>query len=201
MSVLTIAKNMEEVCGRETDARYVSKRDLGNLLFYAYNKRSTMVLKNLYNIGIESIYSQFLYLQNRRVKPLNTRALHYILSFDTQRNEREVDYSLLVNIMYLIQAECFQEYQCIQFLHMDKPSHYHIHLIINPVNINDLSVCRENIITVGRNLAEWLGIMYNIPLQSFTYRNETGRVVWGNETGAYLYKDKFLKKYNLKPVR
>lgn len=191
---------MEEVCGRETDARYVSKRDLRNLLFYAYNKRSTMVLNHLYNIGIESIYSQFLYLQNRRVKPLSTRALHYILSFDTQGYESEVDYSLLVNIMCLIQNRCFQEYQCVQFLHMDKPSHYHIHLIINPVNIYDLSVCRENIMTVGRNLSEWLGIMYNIPLQSFTYRNEMGSVVWGDETGAYLYKDKFLKNYNLKLV-
>ncbi len=169
------------------------KRDLRNLLYYAYNKRSTMVLNNLYNIGIESVYSQFLYLQNRRVKTLSTRALHYILSFDTQGYEKEVDYPLLVNIMCLIQTGCFQEYQCVQFLHMDKPSHYHIHLIINPVNINDLSVCRENIMTVGRILAEWLGIMYNIPLQSFTYLNELGRLVWGNETGAYLYKDKFLK--------
>lgn len=200
MAVFTIAKNTEESCIYEKECCYHNKKDLRNLLFYGYNKNSKMVVSNLYNIGMESIYSQFLYLQNRRVKPLNTRALHYILSFDTQGYESDIRYKELVNIMEMIPVQCFGEYQCVEFLHTDKPSHYHIHIVVNPVNINTLHVRTETFITTANMLADWLGIIYDIPLQSFTYRNEFGQVVKGNRTGSFLYTDKFMKKYNIKQI-
>lgn len=83
---------------------------------------------------------------------------------------------------------------------MDKPTHYHIHIIINPVNINTLHVCRETFLTVGNTLAEWLGIMYEIPVQGFTYRNGYGHIVRGNETGPFLYMDRFMERYGLKQI-
>ena len=149
---------------------------------------------------MECIYNQFLYLQNRRVKPLNTRALHYILSFDTKGYECNILCKELVNVMNMIPIQCFREYQCVEFLHVDKDTHYHIHIIVNPVNINTLHVCRETFFTIGNTLADWLGVMYDIPLQSFTYRNEDGNIVKGNQTGSFLYMDKFKKKYNLKNI-
>lgn len=102
MAIFTIAKNTEESCVYEKESCYHNKKDLRNLLFYGYNKNRKIVVSNLYNIGMESIYSQFLYLQNRRVKPLNTRALHYILSFDTQGYESDIRCKELVNIMNMI---------------------------------------------------------------------------------------------------
>lgn len=200
MAAFTIAKNVEDACMYERECHYPGKKDLRNLLFYGNNRKSAMVVNNVYDLGMESIYSQFLYLQKRRVKPLNSRALHYILSFDTKGYEWNIKYKELLRIMHMIPIQCFSEYQCVEFLHMDKPTHYHIHIIVNPVNINTLHVCRETFITIGNRLSEWLGIMYDIPVQGFTYRNEYGHIVKGNEIGSYLYMDRFVKRYNLRQM-
>jgi len=200
MAVFTIAKNTEDTCIYGKECCYPNKKDLKNLLFYGYNRSKKTVWMNVYNLGMDSIYSQFLYLQNRRVKPLNTRALHYILSFDTQGYEWDIRYKKLVDIMNMIPMQCFREYQCVEFLHMDKSTHYHIHIIVNPVNINTLHVCRETFISTGNTLAYWLGVMYDIPLQSFTYRDVYGHTVRGNQTGSFLYMDKFMKKYNFRRI-
>lgn len=200
MAVFTIAKNVEDASIYEKECHYPCKKDLRNLLFYGDNRKSAMVVNNVYDLGMESIYSQFLYLQKRRVKPLNSRALHYILSFDTKGYESDIKYKELLNIMHMVPIQCFGGYQCVEFLHMDKPTHHHIHIIVNPVNINTLHVCRETFITVGNRLSEWLGMMYEIPVQGFTYRNDHGHTVKGNETGSYLYMDKFMKRYNLKQM-
>lgn len=200
MAVFTIAKNAEDMCMNEKECRYINKKDLRNLLYYGYNRSKKTVWSNVYNLDMESIYSQFLYLQNRRVKLLTTRALHYILSFDTKGYEGDIGYKKLVGIMGMIPIQCFREYQCVEFLHMDKATHYHIHIIVNPVNINTLQVCKETFITTGNTIADWLGVMYEIPVQGFTYRNEYGHIVRGNQTGSFLYMDKFMKKYNLKYI-
>lgn len=200
MAVFTIAKNVENMCIHKKECCYTHEKDLRNLLFYGYNRSKKTVWSNLYNLGIESIYYQFLYLQKRRVKPLTTRALHYILSFDTQGYEWDIGYKKLVDIMEMIPVQCFREYQCIEFLHMDKSTHFHIHIIVNPVNIHTLHVCRETFITTGNTIADWLGTMYEIPIQGFTYRNSYGHIVRGRETGSFLYMDKFMKKYNIKQI-
>lgn len=200
MAVFKIAENKRDYDINKKICSYPDKEDLWNLLFYADNKKREIATSNLYNIGIESICNQFLYLQNRRVKPLNTRALHYILSFDSKGYERHIDYKMMTSIMCMIPIQCFNEYQCVEFLHTDKPTHYHIHIIVNPVNINTFHVYKDSFIKTGNNLSYWLGLMYDIPVQSFTYRNEYGIIIKGNETGAYLYQDKFKNKYNLRKL-
>lgn len=193
MAVFSIAEDNGKT------AVYPKKRDLRNLLFYGYNHSVSTVMENLYPVVMESvigcIYSQFLYLQWRRVKPLNTRALHYILSFDTQRWEKDIDRCKMTSIMCLLNAELFQEYQHILFLHTDKPTHHHIHIIVNPVNVKTYHVCRDTQKSLGWKIAELLGCMYDIPLQSFSYRDYDGRVKIGNETGIDLYKDKQAKAF------
>ena len=184
-------------------AVYRTEKDLRNLLFYAYNHSSYTIMEKLYPIGegfMECIYHQFLYLQWRRVKSVNTRALHCILSFDTLRWEKDVDQSKMMEIMHFLNSYLFGEYQHILFLHLDKPSHYHIHMIVNPVNINTLHLFRDtwkDIGCIGWQIAELLGEMYNIPLQSFTYRDYDGRIKRGQETGVDLYKDKWVKEIGI----
>ena len=175
---------------------YRTEKDLRNLLFYSYNHSSYTIMENLYSIGegiMECIYNQMMYLQWRRVKSLNTRALHYILSFDTLRWEKDVDQKTMTDIMSFLNEYLFVEYQHMLFLHLDKQSHYHIHMIVNPVNINTLRLCRDTWKGIGWKIAELLGQMYNIPLQCFTYRDYDGIVRFGNETGVDLYKDKWVK--------
>lgn len=182
-------------------AVYRTEKDLRNLLFYAYNHSSYMEMRNLYSIGMEGfmeyIYNQMMYLQWRRVKSLNTRALHYILSFDTQGHEKDVDLSMLRLILHFMNTDLFREYQHILFLHLDKPSHHHIHMIVNPVNINTLRLCRETWEGIGWKIVDLLGGFYNIPLQSFTYRDYDGRMKRGQETGVDLYKDKWVKEIGI----
>ena len=191
---MAIFKIAEEENGKT--AVYRTEKDLRNLLFYAYNHSSYTIMENLYPIGegiMECIYNQMMYLQWRRVKSLNTRALHYILSFDTQRWEKDVDPSTMMEIMRFLNLYLFGEYQNILFLHLDNMSHHHIHMIVNPVNINTLRLCRDTWKGIGWKIAELLGQMYNIPLQCFTYRDYDGIVRFGNETGVDLYKDKWVK--------
>jgi hypothetical protein len=200
MAIFTIAKNTEDACISEKECIYLDEKDLMNLLYYGYDKSKKTTWSNVYNLGMDSIYSQFLYLQKRRLKPLKTRALHYILSFDTKGYEWDIRYKDLINIMNMIPFQCFREYQCVEFLHMDKATHHHIHIIVNPVNINTLHVCRETFLTIGRTMSYWLGVMYDVPVQSFTYRNEYGHILNGNETGSFLYMDKFKREYGLKRI-
>ena len=93
---------------------------------------------------------------------------------------------------------CFKEYQRILFLHIDKPSHYHIHYIVNPVNINNLHICRWSFWSVAYSFAEVLGDLYVMPLIPVTYQDERGRIVKGTETGSMAYQQKFIQRYNLK---
>lgn len=46
-------------------------------------------------------------------------------------------------------------------------------------------------------VAEILGVYYDIALQSVTYQNAKGEIVRGKESGAMVYTKKFLGKYNL----
>ena len=84
MAVFQIAKNLEGKTKNLEECIYQTNRDLHNLLFYCRNHCVSCVMDNLYALGMECIYDQFLYLQKRRVKPIYTKALHFIIGFDTQ---------------------------------------------------------------------------------------------------------------------
>lgn len=197
MALFIVAKNTEETEEIEQNSIYRKPRDLRNLLFYCYNHCTASTMNNLYALGTECVYYQFLYHQKRRVKPLHTHALHYILTFDSQNYEADIDSSTIVSIMNMLNYSCFTEYQNICFLHEDKPSHKHVHWIINPVNLMNLSVYRINFWTLMYQVAEILGVYYNIALQPVTYQNAKGEIVCGKESGAMVYTKKFLQNYNL----
>ena len=167
------------------------------MLFYCYNHCTASTMNNLYALGTECVYYQFLYHQKRRVKPLHTHALHYILTFDSQNYEADIDSSTIVSIMNMLNYSCFTEYQNICFLHEDKPSHKHVHWIINPVNLMNLSVCRINFWTLMYQVAEILGVYYNIALQPVTYQNAKERLYVGKKVVLWFIRRNFCKNYNL----
>lgn len=65
------------------DECYVNEKDLTNLLHYCCDKAVNRYTYNLFDYGVDSIRNQFLYIQNCKGGELRTRALHYILIFDT----------------------------------------------------------------------------------------------------------------------
>lgn len=198
MALLQIAKNMEDKAEKPEECIYRSNKDLRNLLFYCHNHSVSCVMDNLHPLGMECIYDQFLYLQKRRVKSVYTKALHFIIGFDTKNYEADIDIQMAATIMGALGFLCFKEYQRILFLHINKPSHWHIHYIINPVNIYNLHICRWSFWKVAYSFAEVLGGFYNIPLVPISYQDEHGRIVEGTESGCYVYQQKFIRRYNLK---
>lgn len=198
MALLQIAKNMEDKAENPEECMYRSNKDLRNLLFYCHNHSVSCVMDNLYPLGMECIYDQFLYLQKRRVKSVYTKALHFIVGFDTQNYEADIDIQTATTIMGSLGFLCFKEYQRILFLHINKPSHWHIHYIVNPVNIYNLHICRWSFWKVAYRFAEILGGFHSIPLVPVSYQDEQGHIVKGTETGCYVYQQKFIQKYNLK---
>ena len=198
MAMLQIAKNTEDKAEKPEDCIYESNKDLRNLLFYCNNHSTSCVMDNLYPLGMDCIYDKFLYLQKRRVKQVYTKALHFIIGFDTQNYEADIDSNMITTIMGSLSLLCFKEYQRILFLHVNKPSHYHVHYIINPINIYNLHICRWSFWTVAYSFAEILGGFYNIPLVPVSYQDEQGRIVKGAESGCYVYQQKFIRRYNLK---
>lgn len=153
-------------------------------------------MNNLYRFGIEGVYFQFLYYQKKRVKTISNRALHYILSFDSENYEADIDRTKIMNIMSWINYSFFTEYQRICFLHENKHSHIHIHWVINPVNMNNLSICRINFYWLQSQIAKVLAEC-DIALQPITYQNPKGGIVYGNESGAMLYQKKYYQRYGL----
>lgn len=198
MAMLQIAKNMEDKAEKPEECMYRSNKDLRNLLFYCRNHSVLCVMDNLHPLGMECIYDQFLYLQKRRVKSVYTKALHFIIGFDTLNYEADIDIQTAATIMGSLGFLCFKEYQRILFLHINKPSHWHIHYIVNPVNIYNLHICRWSFWKVAYRFAEILGGFHSIPLVPVSYQDERGRIVKGTESGCYVYQQKFIQKYNLK---
>lgn len=198
MAMLQIAKNMEDKTEIQEECIYRSDKDLRNLLFYCRNHSVSCEMYNLHPLGMECIYDQFLYLQRRRVKAVYTKALHFIIGFDTQNYEADIDIQMITTIMRSLSFWCFREYQRILFLHINKPSHWHIHYIVNPVQIFDLHICRWSFWNVAYEFAEILGGLYNIPLAPVSYQDQHGRIVKGTESGCGLYQQKFSRRYNLK---
>ena len=185
----------------ENISKYRTNRDLRNLLFYCHNHCVSCMMNHLYPFGIENIYYQFLYLQKRRVKPMDTKAYHYIVSFDSQGHESDIGRYELESIMISLNQFCLSEYQAVQFLHMDKPSHYHIHYIVNPVHIYNFHVCRETPKKTSYSFAEILGSIHGIALSPVSYQDGIGRIVRGTETGCMIYQQKFFQEHGLRYVK
>lgn len=197
MALFKIAK-YEDEAQEYKDCLYKSNKELRNLLFYCRNHCVSSVMTHLYPFGIECVYDQFLYLQKRRYKETYTKAWHFIISFDSQNYEKDLDCNTIESIMAITTELCLPEYQCISFLHADKPSHRHIHYVVNPVNINDLHILRWSFWELANKFAEILGSMYGIPLVPVTYQNEHGQIIKGYAAGDLVYQQKFLRNYGLR---
>lgn len=196
MAMFTVA--LQNSGGIEEKVIYPQKENLQNLLYYLYNKKQAVAMGNLYPLGIDCIFHQMCYLQERRVKPLRTRALHYILSFDSQGYENEIGVEKICDIMNLLSAVLFVSYQHIFYLHTDRPTHLHVHMIVNPVNIETRKVYEKSSMQVGQEIAYWLAAIYQIPVQNFSYRDLKGRIIFSKETEEGLYQDKMMEKWGIK---
>lgn len=118
---------------------YESEQDLRNLIYYATSKSIWTECFNLFPLGAESYAEQFIYLQRCRGKEMSTRALHFILSFDTNSWEWQMYRDKVIGCINVVHrtlmCQGIGEFQVIYCVH-DNGKNRHIHIIMNPVNIN-----------------------------------------------------------------
>lgn len=132
-----------------------------------------------------------LYLQNCRGKKLNSRALHYILSFNDDEFTGENKLQGAIRFVSWFNGFYFREYQHITVLHTDKQGRYDVHCIVNPVNVNDLSVyhCSPKEFHIWmKDIASNLYMLHQIALQSVSYIDEQGVMHYGNDFDLYQNK-------------
>lgn len=172
----------------EIVCKYPDPRDLDNLMKYCFNGARYVLPVNIQLYGPESVASQFLYVQKCSGKNLTTRAHHFILSFNTGQYEKFVDESTIDIIMYFFALRYLKGHQAVLFLHTNKKSHYHVHIVIDPVNFRTYKTFRYNIKELKLDFASTILKDFGIALQGVTYLNENHKVRIGNESDIYQYQ-------------
>ena len=180
----------EEIC------RYTTPEDLDTLMDYCMKKASYILPVNVDMYSPKAVASQFLYIQKCSGKQLNTRAYHYILSFNTQRFEEFLSAADIRVIMALFASEFLQEYQAILCLHMDKKSHYHVHIVVDPINIYNYHKFRNNMRVMLQKLAFEILNDFHIALDGVSYYDAKGRLKYDRDAhGMDLYQNMDNKYY------
>lgn len=172
---------------------YNTPQDVVQLIDYVYRKSTVVYTSNLLNIGSVGIANQILYQQNCSGKNFITKVLHFILTFDTKGWEREVDIDTLELCINICLIPLFQNYNCLFGIH-NKQTNRHIHIVINPVAINDNHIfhwSKYEFKEFMRLLAENLYLLFGIALQSVSYIKENGNMAWSDNKGNYeLYENR-----------
>ena len=186
MAIFTLAKDE-----KGNPYKYESKFDLESLVYYCCNKAVYIETGNLYHFDVATYINQMLYLQGCKGKTLNTRALHYILSFNYDEFQEKEKLQEAIKFVAWFNGFYFKEYQHITVLHTDKQGRYDVHCIVNPVNIHDLRIYHCS----TKEFQEWLKdiaaslfMMHKIALQSVSYVDENGVMRYGNDFDLYQNK-------------
>lgn len=175
---------------------YNTSENVTQLIDYVCRKSIVVYTHNLLNIGSIGIANQMLYRQNCSGKNLITRALHFIFSFDTKGWEKQVGVDTLELCIYTCLVPLFQNHQCLFGIH-NKTSNRHIHIVVNPVEINDNHIfhwSQYEFKEFMRLLAESLYLLFGIALQSVSYIKENGNMAWTDNREDYeLYENRSTK--------
>lgn len=172
------------------DKKYMTQEDALNLLNYIIRKSYRYEASRMIVAEEEVIWAQMNYYKKYYGKTDGNQINHYILSFDTQYYERDIELSTIVQCANML-AFKFYEYQPVWGLHRDS-THYHIHLATNTINIEDGKRFHMNqweFQRFLRDLAEELSY-YHIALLPVSYYDEKGRFRYGNVPGTHLYENK-----------
>lgn len=176
------------------DKEYVMEKDLSTLIHYVCVKGKYVAVQGLINLETELLVNQFLYLQNCAGKRLRTRALQWVLSFDTTGWEWEVDTLKIYDFVREYLFEYFEGYQCIYAVH-DNEKNAHVHIVINPVSIVDyrlFHMSQTDYEKFRRDLAINLYMSMGVALQGVSYIDSEGNLKIANEY-VFMYENRFCK--------
>lgn len=171
--------------------KYITECEVRNLIDYVIRKSSFTLYNGVQNFMNDTrcIADQILFLQKCYGKPMASKMIHMIISFNTDKYEvfvkREIE-----SIIYFFENNLFTGYQKILCLHTDKPTHWHIHFLVNPVNPETYRIVSYYMPQIRLQMAFWLDGMYHIAVQGATYYDEKGKLQRGVEEGRFLYQNR-----------
>ena len=169
--------------------KYLQPVDVYQLLNYCMNK-SVSVYYNYTAWDADTVAGQFVYIQRCAGKNLATRAHHFILSFDSWKNEKNINTGEMDWIAMRMSQLFFEGYQAVFCMHTDRKSHYHMHIIVNPVNLMTYELFRYDIKEMKRELDWFILKDMKLVLQGESYYDEKGKRCYGEEYGDDLYQYK-----------
>ena len=170
---------------------YIGEEDLGNLIGYVCRKSSIVVTQGLCHTEYDLYKNQFLYLQHCSGKQMYTRARHWILSFDTAEWECGIGVRELYTFACCCMTEYVKGYQCIIGIH-DNPKNRHIHMLINPVRLNDYKIFHlspNDLKNLMWQMAQDLFMWFGIALQNVSYIDAEGRMR-KTDKARFLYENR-----------
>lgn len=163
-------------------ARYKAEADLKNLIYYICEKSVYTELNALVPCSAEALTNQLLYCQRCSGKKLDSRALHFILSYDTIGWEWQMSIEKVIESVQILGRVANQfglsEYQFVMGVH-DNGKNRHIHIAINPVNRMTKRILHYNIWDYKNflwELAKELYWRYGIALAPVSYISERGEL-------------------------
>lgn len=183
---------------KEVICKYRTAEDLDNLMSYCMRKASDILPVNVDLYSPEAVASQFLYIQRCSGKQLDTKAYHYILSFDTQKYENFVSVDDIKAIMAFFAHDFLQKHQAVLCLHTNKKTHYHVHIIVDPVSFYNYHKFRNNMQGMKNRLAFDILSYFHIALEGVSYYDERWKLRESiDETGIDLYQPMIGTRYYL----
>ncbi|RHR27107.1 hypothetical protein DWX43_14835 [Clostridium sp. AF19-22AC] len=172
---------------------YCSLDDIYRELTYIYNHKKCVYhgTSNLLDGDITVLQNQFLYVKNYYRKTKGKQLENFILSLDSAVEEKHIDLRTLNAAARYIIEFCLEEYQVAYAIHNNR-SNFHVHFIMNTVNIRTgkhFRLNKSNFHEFMGNIAMWLEL-HGIALQNYSYYDEKGKFRCGknDDIGLYLHK-------------
>ena len=186
--------------------KYKEEKDLYNLIDYCIRDSKHTERLGVISDDPEMLTNQFLFIQNGKGEELDTRALHFILSYDSTGWEWEMNIQKTIesiSTLLRISSSFLAGHQTIIVAH-DNDKNCNIHIIVNPVNMWTRKIFHYSPYELKaflKELASNLYMIYGLALSGVSYIGENGRCYWGSNHFLYenrQYASQKLKSKNMK---
>lgn len=178
--------------------KYETEDDLRRLLHYVCGNSVYYEVNYLYPCNIDGLVNQMLYRQKCRGGRLNSRALHFVLSYDTMGWEKEMDIHKTIASIRILQGLALQfglqNYQSVFAVHDSDnlENGRHIHIVMNPVHFETGKILHYNkweFHEFLKDLSRDLYMLYRLALDGVSYINEQGALILEPKK-AFLYENR-----------
>lgn len=171
---------------------YLDPEDIYREIRYIYNPEKCIYKNSINLISADPyiIMNQFLYVKSFYGKQGGKQLEHFVLSLDTECEERDVEIRVLIILASFLLSE-FQDYQMTCAIH-NSSKNLHVHFIMNSVNMKNgkhFRLTRQEFNNFMYNIGELLSLE-GIALKGYTYYDEEGRFRRGESDNPFLYPHK-----------